>query len=137
MFQATTRVAILRTPADGATPGDERTDALGDPLIDNGEDAIVDGLSDVPAGLTERSRSVWDPSTMTRRTVRVVTCRLPVATPHPDTGERVAMTLLEGDRIKDNTTGRVYALSEQTTVPRSLAGMSSLTLDLKYTANGA
>lgn len=134
MLLANTRVAILRTPGEG---GNDQTDALGDPLIDNSEDAIVDGLGDVPAGLIERQRSVWDPSTMTRRTVRVVTCRLPVSVGHPTTGAIVPMTLLDGDRIRDNNTGRVYALAEQTTVPHSLAGMSSLTLDLKDTTNGA
>ncbi len=45
------------------------------------------------------------------------------------------MTLEEGDRIKDTRTGRIYALDNFTTVPRTIAGMSSLTLDLRDTAS--
>lgn len=125
-FMATTRVAVLR----GTT-----SNALGDEVETNTGGAVVDGLSDIPASLIERSKGVYDPATNTRRTVRVITCRLAVSVGHPTTGAIVPVALLEGDRIKDNVTGRIYALSEKTAVPRALSGQSSLTLDLKDTAS--
>jgi len=125
MFLATTRVAVLR----GTTTTD-----LGDDAEDNTDDALVDGLTDVPASLIERNKSVYDPASGTRRTVRVIVCRIPPSVPHPDTGVVTAVSLLEGDRIKDLRTGRVYAIDESVEIPRSLAGMSSFTLDLRDTA---
>lgn len=126
-FLATTRVAILRGTVE---------DALGDEVDDNGtlDEAIVDGLSDIPASLIETSKAVYDPASGTRRTVRVIACELPTAVGHPDTGERTPVALWDGDRIKDNVTGRIYAIDESVHIPRSLAGMSSLTLDLRDTA---
>lgn len=124
-FQANTRVAILR----GTT-----TTALGDEADDNSAGAVVPALADMHASLIERGRSVYDPASGTRRTVRVITCRVPVSTPHPDTGEPTPVAILEGDRVRDNRTGRIYAFTEGVSVPRSLAGQSSLTLDLKDTA---
>lgn len=120
---ATTRVAVLR----GTTES---------PLGDEVEtDAVVTALRDIPASLIERSRNVFDPSSQTRRTVRVITCRIPSAVGHPDTGVITPVALQDGDRIRDNVTGRVYALSEQIVVPRSIAGQASITLDLKATAS--
>lgn len=121
-FTATTRVGILR----GTT-----TDALGD-VVDNMTDsALVAILASVPASLIETSRNVYDPATGQRRTVRYMTCRLPATVAHPGTGARTPVTILEGDRVKDWSTGRIYALSEKVTVARSLAGQSSITLDLQ------
>lgn len=126
MFLATTRVAVIR----GTT-----TSTLGDEVEGNADADIVAELADIPASLIERDRNVYDPASGTRRTVRLVTCRVPATVGHPVTGVATPVTLLEGDRIKDKGTGRVYALAETVTVPRSLAGMSSLTLDLKATAS--
>lgn len=126
MFLANTRVAVIR----GITES-----TLGDEVETNGAEGIVAAFADMPAALTERSRSVFDPATGTRRTVRVITCRIPVSVGHPTTGVITPLVLLEGDRIKDNNTGRIYALDEHVAVPRNLAGMSSLTLDLKATAS--
>jgi len=125
-FLATTRVAILR----GST---ENT--LGDTVESNDDASIVPVLTDVPASLVERSKNVYDPASGTRRTVRVIICRLPAAVPHPVTGARTAVVVLDGDRIKDKTTGNIYALNEATGVPRALSGQSSLTLDLRATAS--
>lgn len=122
---ATTRIAVIR--GSEAHPMGFEVEGT-DP---------VPSLADIPASLIERSRGVWDPSTETRRTVRTMTCRLPVATPHPATGESVAVQLEEGDRIRDNRTGIIYAVNEKTEVPRSLAGAAHLTLDLKATATAS
>lgn len=121
-FLATTRVAVLRGTSE--TP-------LGDELDDNDAGNVVPALADIPASLIEKSKGVWDQATQTRRTVRVVTCRIPTHVAHPETGVRTAVVLEDDDRIKDTRTGRVYALNESTHTPRSLAGMSSLTLDLR------
>lgn len=124
-FLATTRVAVMRGTS---------TNPLGDEVDDTGDEAIVPELRDIPAALTERSRDVYDPASGTRRTVRIVTCRLPAVIGHPDTGVRTPVALEDGDRVKDITTGRIYALNESVYVPRDPAGMTSLTLDLRDTA---
>ncbi len=121
MFLATTRIAVLRGTTESL---------LGDEVDDNTDAAVVDGLSSVPASLTQRSKSVWDPASQTRRTVRVITVQVLTAARHPETGARVPVVVLDGDRIKDLTTGNVYALRESTGVARNLAGQTSLTLDL-------
>jgi hypothetical protein len=111
------------------------TNGLGDEVESNADASIVAGLSDIPASIIERSKGVYDPASNTRRTVRVITGRLAVSVGHPTTGAPTPVALLEGDRIKDKVTGRIYALSEKTAVPRALSGQSSLTLDLKDTAS--
>lgn len=125
-FLATTRVAILR----GST-----TSALGDEVESNGDAAIVPALASLPASLVERTKNVYDPASGARRTVRLITCRVPARVGHPATGVATTVVLVEGDRVKDLGTGRIYALAETVTVPRSLAGQSSLTLDLTATAS--
>ena len=122
MFLATTRVGILR----GSTESD-----LGDTVDDNTDAALVAVLADMPASLIEKDRDVYDPASGTRRTVRVVTARIPVAVPHPTTGVATPVVVLDGDRLKDRRTGIVYAILEQVRTPRSLGGASSLTLDLE------
>lgn len=96
------------------------TNATGDEVDDN--TTPVAGLADIPAGLIEVSKDVFDPASGTRRTVRIIRARI-----------RGNITVLEGDRIKDLKTSRIYAIDEKVTVPRSLAGQSSLTLDLRDT----
>jgi len=135
-FLATTRVAVLRNDPDA--PGAESP--LGDEVEQNDAGAIVPALADMPAELIERSKGVYDPATNTRRTVRYVACRIPVAVADAETGDRIEVALAEGDRLKDLRTGIIYAIEEHVAVPRSLAGQSSLTLDLRATAsarNGA
>lgn len=125
-FLATTRVAIIRGTTENA---------LGDEVESNGNDAVVTALRDLPACLVETTKNVYDPATATRRTVRLVTCRVPAAITHPDTGAATPVQLVEGDRVRDNVTGRIYAFNEAKTVPRALSGQSSLTLDLRATAS--
>lgn len=109
-YLATTRGAILR----GTT-----TDALGDEIDANGGTPLI-GFVDMPVGLVETSKDVYVPATGTRRTVRKLIARVdPRYVP------------LEGDRLRDNRTGTIYAIDEHVAVPRSLAGQSSLTLDLR------
>lgn len=125
-FLATTRIAVLR--GTGESP-------LGDEVDDNSDARIVPALASIPASIIERPKGVWDAATSTRRTVRVITCRIPTHVAHPATGVRTPVALEDDDRIKDLGTGRIYSLTESTHTPRSLAGMSSLTLDLKDTAS--
>lgn len=127
-FLATTRVALLR----GSTEN-----ALGDEIDDVGDGAIVDGLGDIPASLIEKSKRVQDPSTGTWRTVRYLRCQLPVSVGHPTTGAPLATSVQNGDRIRDNRTGYVYAIDERVQVSRTIAGTSSLTLDLRATTVAA
>lgn len=105
---ATTRAALVR----GTT-----INALEDEVDDNA--TPVEGFDDFAAAITETSRAVYDPASGERRTVRVVTGRVPANLPVQD-----------GDRIRDNRTGTIYPIGEFTLVPRSVAGQSSLTLDL-------
>ena len=108
-YLATTRGALLR----GSTVDH------GDVIDDNGGAPVV-GFADFPVGLIETSKAVYDPATGTRRTVRVYKARVPSN-----------MTLEEGDRLRDNRTGSIYAIDEFVHVPRSIAGQASLTLDLR------
>jgi hypothetical protein len=110
-YLATTRGAVLR--------GGTAVDALGDDVAD---DAVVPGMTDFPLGLTERSRTVFDQSTGTPRTIRVVTGRVPAH-----------FQLEDGDVIRDNRTGKLYAIDEKTDTPRGIAGAASLTLTLRLT----
>lgn len=110
-MQATTRGAVLRGSA--AAP-----DEFGEPVDDNTTPAA--GYDDLPLAITERGRTVFDPSTGEPRTVRKITGRLPGY-----------VVLQEGDRVRDNRTMIVYTIEEHESQPRSVSGRSSLTLDLK------
>lgn len=107
---ANTRVAVLRgTPIE---------DEFGVPIDDNATPAT--GYEDLPGSITERGRTVFDPTSGEPRTVRKITGRLP--------GDVV---LEEGDRIRDNRTGTIYTIEESEGQPRSISGRASLSLDLK------
>lgn len=108
-FLATTTVAILR--------GTTTTDSFGDEVT---TDATLSGFDRVPASLIERTKAVYDQSSGERRTVRVVTARMLPTVP-----------VRESDRIRDNTTGITYSIEELNRTPRTIAGQSALTLDLK------
>jgi hypothetical protein len=41
--------------------------------------------------------------------------------------------LEDGDVIRDNRTGKLYAIDEKTDTPRGIAGAASLTLTLRLT----
>lgn len=83
---------------------------------------VVADYTNLPASITETSRSVFDPSSGEWRTVRYYKGRLPATTP-----------LVAGDRLRDNRTGRIYTIEEDERTPRSISGRSSLSLDLKLT----
>lgn len=108
-FLATCRASIYRATT---------VTALGDTLDDNSTPVV--GLEDVPASLIEKSRKVYDQASGELRTIRYCVGRLVPGT-----------DIRKGDRIKDNTTGTMYALDELTIKPRSISGSSDLVLDLR------
>lgn len=110
-FLATTRGALLR----GST-----TDALGDEIDTNGVPVV--GFEDFPLSLIERMTREQDPATNLWRTVRYFAGRVPSNLPVDD-----------GDRIRDNRDGAVYAIDSFRREPRSLAGRASTTLKLRRT----
>lgn len=106
---ATTRAELLR----GGT-----TDALGDEV--DAETPVPGAASDFAVSLIEKSRNVQDPETGTWRAVSYVEAQV-----------RRRLDIRDGDRLRDKRTGVVYAIGDKSTVPRSLAGMSSTTLELR------
>jgi len=108
-FTATTRASVYRATTESA---------LGDNVNDN--TTPVSGLGDLRASLIEKSRSVMDPASGERRTVRFCIGRLDFGT-----------DVRKGDRIKDNRGGQLYAIDEITPTARTIAGGSSLVLDLR------
>lgn len=110
-FLANTTVALIGG-------GEVQLNDLGDEVP---SDVVVPDRSKVPASLIERTRDVYDPATGERRTVRKVVARLYANVP-----------VSEDMRIKDNATGKLYAV-EEITASRSIAGMATLTLDLTDT----
>lgn len=110
MGLATTRAALLRG---------SHTDALGDEVDDN---APVAGWADFPVSIIEKTRNVQDPETSTWRAVAYLVARVPFRLP-----------VLDGDRLRDNRTGTVYAIDDGTVVPRGLGGTSSRSLELRQT----
>lgn len=109
-FLATTRGAVLR----GSTTND-----LGDEVA---SDTVAPGLGDLPLSIIERSREVFDQSTGTPRTVRTIAARLPPT-----------VQLEDGDRIRDNRTGLIYAIDGATRTPRGIAGTETFSLTLRLT----
>jgi hypothetical protein len=88
-YVPTTTAAVLR----GTT-----TDSYGDPT-----DAATVYLSGLPAAIQEQTRRVYGDSAGQDRTIRFSACRLPYGT-----------DVVEDDRIKDETTGVIYAIEELT-----------------------
>lgn len=89
----TTWVTVLRGTA---------TDTFGD-QIDLPSEAGGDTLTRIRASLIERTRSITTPSSPTPRVVRYATARLPSGT-----------AVTEDDRIRDEATGRIYAITAVT-----------------------
>jgi hypothetical protein len=110
VMQATTRAAILR----GTTEDDfGQTVDTDTPLAD---------ADDFPASIIEVDDSVFDPADSTWRTVRVLRGRVPAY-----------LTILDGDRLRDNHTGDVFIIDEVQRARRSIAGRASVTLTLRRT----
>lgn len=109
---ATTRGQLLR----GQT-----TDALGDE-VDTLE-PVPGVASDFAVSLIENRSSVQDPETGTWRSVTYMQAQI-----------KRRLDIQDGDRLKDLRTGIVYAIGDKSTVPRSLGGFSSTTLELRQTS---
>lgn len=98
-----------------------RVDELGDEV----DEAVgVAGAVRVPASLIERTRTLLEPSTGTWRAVRYSVARF-AGLPFP---------AQSGDLVRDETTGRVYFVDYVRREPRSLSGLSALSLELSDTA---
>lgn len=109
---ATTTAAIYR----GTKPN-----GLGDDVDDNTTPVV--GLESFPASIIERSRRVQDPASGIWRSVRYSAGR-PLDP---------SLDIRDGDRLKDLTTGDIYAIDEITRTPRTLGGGATLLLDLRNT----
>jgi hypothetical protein len=72
-------------------------------------------MTNAPISLIERSKNVQDPDTHTWRTIRYL-----------EASCRRHGCLQRGDRIRDDRTGTMYAISSATRVPRSLAGQRAI-----------
>lgn len=107
---ATTRAALIRGTSQ---------DALGDEV-----DSVdpVAGFTDFPASILEVGRREFDPASNTWRTVRDLVGRVPSNVPVHD-----------GDRLRDNRDGAIYAIDGFRRTPRSLSGRASVTLALRRT----
>lgn len=108
-FQATTRVRL------GEKAGE--TD-LGDPVAGG---PPADDAKSYRAGITEKSKTVFDPTSGEQRTVRYA---VGVVDPGcPVTDQSVLYT----------ADGRVYIVDEVTRNPRSIVGRADVRLDLRIT----
>lgn len=108
MVIATTWVTVLHGTAQNPF-GDE---------IDLDTEAGGDAQTRVPASLIEGSRTVKTPNNATPRVVRYATARLPVGT-----------TVTANDRIRDETTGRIYSV-DQVNQPAAIGFTPKLRVDL-------
>ncbi len=111
VFVPTTSVDVLR----GSAP-----DPYGDPA-----DVDVVVYRELPASLTETSRTTRDPASGTPRTIRSTTLRL-----------RPGVALLAGDRIRDVASSIRYVIDDVAT-PTDLAGRADIVCSLtRVTATG-
>lgn len=113
---ATTRGALIRD-----TDATDDRDTFGDEVESNA--ATVRGAEDFPLALTEVADRTFDQTSGTWRTVTRYVGRVPATVP-----------VDEGDRIRDLRDGVVYAVIEFVSTPRSIAGRSSVTMNLRRTA---
>lgn len=102
---ATTTVTILRGT---------KTDEIGDEI-----DTFDVYKTGIIASLIEKNHVTWDRATQQRRTVRVIACTLPSTT-----------DVTSDDRIKDEETGYVYAITD-VTQPNAVGITPDLDLELK------
>lgn len=109
MMFATALVAVYR---------DTDIDALGDEEDD--DRTPVPGLERVRVALTERSRTVFDPSAGEMRTIRVATGRAVVGT-----------DLQPNDRLRDLRTGKWWRIGGLDFQGRDAVGMRALSFDLR------
>jgi hypothetical protein len=87
-------------------------------IVDLATEAGDDARTHIPASLIEATRNVFDPAAGTPRVVRSAVCRI-----------RPGVAISEDDRIRDDRTGRVYAINAVT--PQAAIGFTpGLRLDL-------
>lgn len=108
---ATTRGALLR----GTTE-----DEFGDEVDNN--TTPVEGFEDFALSIIERDTQEIDQASGQWRTIRKLTGRLSSAVP-----------VDEGDRIRDNSDGAIYAVDGFRRTARGLSGRSSVSLKLRRT----
>lgn len=113
MIAATTRGALLR--------GETTEDVLGDEIEDNATPVAT--FEDFPISIIERDVREFDQASNTWRTIRRLFGRVPSNVP-----------VQNGDRIRDNRDGLIYAVDGFTATPRGISGRSSVTLNLRRTA---
>lgn len=111
MYLATCRAALYHGSV---------TNAVGDPVDINDATTLVALWASFPASLIESTRRIYDAASEAQRVIRRCTGHVPLRLP-----------IVAGDRIKDLSTGRLYALDEITSAGRNLAGMRDLILDLR------
>lgn len=109
---ATTTCAVIRG---------ETTDALGDDIPSG---IVVVGLEKLPFSIKEKSRKVYVPESDELRTVRYVVGR---ATPTAK-----ALQIIATDRIRDNSTLKIYVVDEITGGERGISGTRPLVFDLRH-----
>ncbi|MCU1617789.1 MAG: hypothetical protein JWO98_5329 [Frankiales bacterium] len=107
-YLATTRADVLRGLA---------TDEIGNEVD---VDTPVDGLTNIPISLIEKSRNVYLPETDELRTIRYGIGRA-----------RPGLDIREADRLLDRNTGRKWYVNEVTGGGRTIAGFADLVLDLR------
>jgi hypothetical protein len=108
---ATTRGAILR----GTT-----TNQWGEEV--DADTPAPTPLDDFPCSIIETSRDVYDPAEGTWRSVRKLVGRVPLY-----------VSVIEGDRLRDNVTGEIFIIDEDERQRRSISGRGSVTLALRRT----
>jgi hypothetical protein len=111
---ATTTATLLR--------GGEN-DAMGDFVP---TDTPVAGASSVPCSMVERSRSVFDPASSAWRVVRYLKARFIAG----------AFPAVVGDRVRDESTGLVYVVSDVKPTARALGGSAAFAVELVDVNNG-
>lgn len=84
---------------------------------------VLDGYGDFAISLIERTRNVQDPDSGIWRAVAMMEARV-----HSNLPAKV------GDRIRDNRTGAIYTIDDETVTPRGISGLASRTLRLKKTS---
>ena len=86
--------------------------------------APVAGFDNFAASILEVNRREFDPASNTWRVVRDLVGRVPANLP-----------LEDGDRLRDNRDGTIYAIDGFRRTPRSISGRSSATLALRRTGS--
>lgn len=85
--------------------------------------SLTRAFDDFPVSIIEKSRREFDEASNAWRSVRYFAGRVPSNIP-----------VQAGDRIRDNSSGAIYAVGEVERMARGLSGRSSVTLTMKRTS---